>query len=160
MSAMFFTAPGQTRLTGILAEEEGFGLPSSVGGGGDRLLPNDTLTPGDNVLMYKDVSRLSLRSHVARTLSSIGGAPAPFEFVTVRDFHTAMDGEGLYKFAVARPLDGTTCVLAIREVTYVGLELAIGATGTTKILRNCVLGSARDALSPILSTTDVFNPFL
>lgn len=108
-----------------------------------RGLPNETFLPGDNSVTYMRLSSWGFGSPVARALGRIGTLPAPFEYITERDFRPAGDFHGQYHYAVSSPDAATTCVLAIRVTTQ---------ENGLKVMRNCVIGDVVEALEPILET--------
>ena len=106
-------------------------------------LPNDTVLPGDNSMTHLRLSTWGFGSPLSRALAQIGTLPAPFEYITERDFRPAGDVYGQYHYAVSAPAADTTCVLAIRVAE---------AAGRLKLLRNCVIGDLVEALEPILES--------
>lgn len=106
-------------------------------------LPNDTFLPGDNSMTHLRLSNWGFGSPLSRALGQIGTLPAPFEYITERDFRPAGDVYGQYHYAVSAPDADTTCVLAIRVAEE---------AGRLKVMRNCVIGDLVEALEPILET--------
>ncbi|WP_207569302.1 hypothetical protein [Limimaricola soesokkakensis] len=106
-------------------------------------LPNDTFLPGDNSMTHLHLSSWGFGSPLSRALGQIGTLPAPFEYITERDFRPAGDFNGQYHYAVSAPDADTTCVLAIRVAEE---------ESRLKVMRNCVIGDLVEALEPILET--------
>ncbi|WP_422074700.1 hypothetical protein [Tranquillimonas rosea] len=159
-SPAMMAANDPMRLTRTLAEEENAGDPMTVRiVDGQRrihrLLPNDTIVPGDNTLTYMNVTNWGFGTPVSRILGSLQSLPTPFEFVTERDFRVRQDASGRFYYAVQRPNERTTCAFALREVDFVGLEVSSGFSTTSKVLRNCVTGSLEEALAPMISDRSI-----
>lgn len=106
-------------------------------------LPNRTFLPGDNSMTHLRLSKWGFGSPLSRALGQIGTLPAPFEYITERDFRPAGDFNGQYYYTVSVPDADTTCVLAIRVAEE---------AGRLKLMRNCVIGDLVKALEPILET--------
>ncbi len=137
------------------ADRAGLGLlTEKIGANGlelRRLLPNNTVLPGDNYIAYLNFSYLGLKPPAHKALEVIKPLPYPFEFVTERDFRARADSEGEFLFASFLDEGGITCVLAVRVIDFFGPELAGGPRDTAKIVRNCVRGNLEDALGPMVA---------
>ncbi|MCI5101163.1 MAG: hypothetical protein MRY69_12685 [Phaeobacter italicus] len=99
------------------------------------LLPNETLQPGDNILSVW----VGRGSRPAGLLRYVGDVPPPFQDLTAPQMTKGQDAGGAYYALTKSPTKSTSCVAAIRR-----------AGQQSVFLRNCVLGSANEALQPIL----------
>lgn len=116
-----------------------------------RLLPNNTVLPGDNFISYLNFTYLGLKPPAHKAIEVIRPLPYPFEFVTERDFQARTDSEGEFIYASFLDEGGITCVLAVRVVDFFGPELAGGSRDTAKVVRNCVHGTLEAALGPMIA---------
>ncbi|MTH79208.1 hypothetical protein [Paracoccus aestuariivivens] len=119
-------------------------------------LVNTTTVQGDNVMMLRtrnggmsSYGRLRFEDIVSR----FGGLPYPFTNLTSGDLQVGDDGSGSY-FWASQTLGGSvSCVLGLRRVDR-GMRQLPGDAGVMDIvLRNCVNGSAQDALEPLFSNS-------
>lgn len=125
-----------------------------LGGSEQRLLlVNHSAMPGDNQMIVRtrkafgDGGRLRFEEFIRR----VGGLPAPFEDASSGAFLHAEDELGPYAWAEERFGVGTICVLAVRRVQSAGRHLPTGVDAMDILLRNCVTGTAEQALEPILA---------
>ncbi|CAM3331199.1 hypothetical protein PANO111632_14675 [Paracoccus nototheniae] len=116
-------------------------------------LDNRTTVPGENLLILRaqDLGGRAARLNFEALLRRIGGAPAPFATVRAGDLTADEDEIGPYFWTEQRFGDDVVCVLGLRRVTSSQRLLPGNATVMDIVLRNCVQGSAQDALAPLFS---------
>lgn len=119
-------------------------------------LANQTTVPGDNVLVLQARQQAGQepgRFRYDDFVSRIGGLPEPFQATKSGDLLAGQDELGPYFWAEVRYGDATVCVLGVRHLT-VGIRQLPGDTNTLDVmLRNCVNGTAEDALKPITAAS-------
>ena len=115
-------------------------------------LPNRTTVPGDNALRLRarfvpgqDTGRFVYEEFLRR----IGGLPAPFTAMKSGDLLSADDALGTYFWAEYRYGDSTICVLGLRRLNAGTRQMPGNTNALDVVLRNCVNGTAQDALKPI-----------
>lgn len=124
------------------------------------LLANHTPVAGDNQMVlrirqtYGEAGRLRFEDFVHR----IGGLPAPFEAFSPGSFIDGEDDLGPYSWAEERVGAEIICVLAVRRLATGRRHLPAQADAMDILLRNCVVGSADQALSPILAPSVMGSP--
>ncbi|MCC5969269.1 MAG: hypothetical protein JJU15_04930 [Pararhodobacter sp.] len=112
-------------------------------------LPNRTSLAGDNFIYLQTVSTpnpLGMRFEAA--LENIGGLPSPFTEADLGAMRAREDSAGSLAWAEWTSGAGTTCVLAMRRLTVENRALPERVTALDMVMRNCVPGSADDALAP------------
>lgn len=112
-------------------------------------LPNRTSLPGDNFILLQTVSTpnpLGMRLETA--LDGLGGLPSPFSEDDLGVMRAREDSAGALAWAEWTSGAGTTCVLAMRRLTVGERALPDRVTALDMVMRNCVRGSADDALAP------------
>lgn len=115
-------------------------------------LPNSTSLAGENVIMLRaQVSGHGARSRLQlnEVLKQFGGVPGPFTSVSDGAMMSRSDAHGDIVYSVMRPGGDLTCVLAFRRSQTGGRALPRGARALDIMMRNCVSGSAEEALAPI-----------
>ncbi|MTH34006.1 hypothetical protein GL279_05265 [Paracoccus limosus] len=136
-------APG---IRSVLQRNIRTGLEQRIG------LVNDSAVPGDNVMMLRTRNGVSGfgRLRFESLLASFGGMPQPFGAVSSGDLIAAEDALGPYLW-VSRDFGDTTCVLGMRRLNS-GMRQLPGDGGVMDVvLRNCLRGTAQQALAPILA---------
>lgn len=127
-----------------------------LGGSEQRIgLPNNVAVPGDNLLILR--TRLghlaAARFRFEEFVTRIGGAPAPFTSVKPGALMTGEDSLGLYFWTEEAVGPNVTCVLALRRLTQAERGLPQGAGVMDVMLRNCIAGTAAEALVPVLDAS-------
>ena len=115
-------------------------------------LPNETSLAGENkILLRAQTSGSASPNRLIKTelMTRFGGAPAPFSATSGQQFMTVEDRYGAYVYTTRQMGNGVTCVLALRRVQTGARPLPQGSTALDIMLRNCVQGSAEQALAPI-----------
>lgn len=114
-------------------------------------LPNATSIQGDNRMIMR-ASRRGMegagRLRVEALRTRIGGFPEPFAALKTSDMISADDDLGSFSYATT-VYGQTTCVLAVRKVNPEQRPIPARRNAVDAVLRNCVIGSAEDALMPI-----------
>lgn len=116
-------------------------------------LRNLTTVPGDNIVYLRTrfteggTGRLRFEDFMRR----IGGAPSPFQDFDPGALVTAEDEAGPYLWAEQRINDSTVCVIGLRRLPSGARQLPDGADVMDILLRNCLQGSAEQALAPLLA---------
>ncbi|WP_134680600.1 hypothetical protein [Paracoccus ravus] len=116
-------------------------------------LENRSTIAGDNLMLLRtragssNLGRLRFEDVVAR----FGGLPHPFTNLSSGDLLQEQDGLGTY-FWVGQTIGETTnCILGLRRVDG-GMRQLPGGTGIMDIIvRNCVIGSQQEALTPLMA---------
>lgn len=117
-------------------------------------LANHTGVAGDNVLLLRarvvqgqQQGRLRYEEFLRRS----GGLPGPFTAMKPGDLMTGEDDLGPYFWAEQRLGANTICVLALRRLDS-GMRQMPGDTNVLDVmLRNCVNGTAEQALAPVMA---------
>lgn len=116
------------------------------------VLKNATTFRGENVLVMrargKDpryVGRLRLEEFMRR----VGGAPAPFTEISDSSLQTGEDALGPYFWTEYSTGTSTLCVLGIRRLEPGAWLPPEGLTVLDIMLRNCITGTAEEALAPM-----------
>lgn len=118
---------------------------------------NATGTAGDNFLLMQAQERSS-RLQFEVLERRIGGFPAPFKGADPGTFKAGQDGTGSYFWAEHRSGADTMCVLAIRRLGLASSQLPPRYSSVDVLMRNCVRGTATDALQPIMNLGSVSLP--
>lgn len=108
--------------------------------------------PGDNILVLRTRSGhlAAGRFRFEEFMTRVGGAPAPFGDLSSGELHTSEDAIGTYFWAEESMGTNVTCVFAIRRLTESDRRLPLDSRVMDVMLRNCAVGDAADALTPIL----------
>jgi hypothetical protein len=115
-------------------------------------LSNRTTVRGDNMIFVR--TRTGPRGlRFEELIAQAGGLPHPFTQAGAGQLMQDDDGFGSYFWMSEQIGDSTTCVLGIRRVPAGMRQLPPGSSAMDILLRNCVIGSAQDALAPLLSTS-------
>ncbi|WP_207209537.1 hypothetical protein [Frigidibacter mobilis] len=116
------------------------------------VLTNATTFRGENVLLMRArgqdpryVGRLRLEEFMRR----VGGAPAPFTSISDSSLQTGEDALGPYFWTEYSTGTSTLCVLGIRRLEPGSWLPPEGLTVLDIMLRNCVSGTAAEALAPM-----------
>lgn len=115
-------------------------------------LPNATSLRGENVLHLRaQTARAASRSRLVleAVLLQFGGPPSPFSTVTESDLTATSDAYGDIIYTALQPGGDLTCVLGFRRTQIGGRALPRGASSLDIMLRNCISGSASQALAPL-----------
>ena len=122
-------------------------------------LQNLTTIPGDNVLLLqafyvpgKEPGRFGYEQFLGRT----GGLPEPFQATKSGDLLSGQDELGPYFWTEARFGDTAVCVLGLRHLNLGIRQLPSNTNQLDVMLRNCVNGTAQDALGP-MSAANIQN---
>lgn len=125
-------------------------------------LPNGTSVQGDNQMILRasrggreGAGRLRVEALRAR----IGGFPAPFAGLKTSDMTTDTDDLGAYSYG-ATVYGNITCVLAVRKVNAESRPIPVRRNAMDAVLRNCVVGSADEALMPIRAASFGYGGFV
>lgn len=115
-------------------------------------LPNRTTVPGDNVLLL--LARYFPGENIGRFqydvfVHQIEGLPEPFQDMKSGDLTSGEDELGTYFWSEKRYGDTTICVLGLRRLAGGVRQLPGNANVLDVMVRNCVNGTAEDALLPI-----------
>lgn len=118
------------------------------------LLDNNTAVPGENELIlraYGSADRPAGKLNFETLRTRLGGFPDPFAEVRSEDFRTGSDAFGGYVW-IGRGYGSTvSCVLAFRRLDAETRLIPSDRSFLDVVLRNCVTGTAQDALAPILA---------
>jgi hypothetical protein len=116
-------------------------------------LRNRTLVSGDNIIVLRTRSGLRARGPLRfeELVRWVGEIPAPFADVTSGEMISDSDELGSYLWTEERFGNDTICVLGIRRVDSSMRQIPSGDDVMDVMLRNCVAGTAEDALQPLLA---------
>lgn len=114
-------------------------------------LQNRTLVPGDNLMALRTRSGLRARGPLRfeELVRWVGEIPPPFADVTSGEMISDSDELGSYLWAEERFGNDTICVLGIRRVDSSMRQIPSRDDVMDVMLRNCVTGTADDALQPL-----------
>ncbi|MCC1481340.1 hypothetical protein [Roseibaca sp. Y0-43] len=115
-------------------------------------LPNQTTLAGENMIMLRAQQAgyaRGTRFVLSEQLSQFGGAPTPFTGVSEGALTATTDSFGDITYTTIRPGGDIVCVLAFRRTQTASRALPSGTRALDIMLRNCVSGSAEQALAPI-----------
>ncbi|MEO8242010.1 MAG: hypothetical protein ABI832_06825 [bacterium] len=122
-------------------------------------LPNRTTVPGDNTLIllarYLPGPTLG-RFRYEEFLQQVGGLPDPFQAMSSGDLLSGEDALGPYFWSEKRYGANVICVLGLRRLGGGVRQMPDNANALDVMLRNCVNGTAEDALMPI-SAANIAN---
>ncbi len=129
-------------------------LQRSLGGAMEQriVLPNATAISGDNTIQVRAQTRSTARLNefsIEDITARFGGLPAPFTSLQPSSLLSGRDELGAYTYATERVGTGITCVLVMRRLTGSARPLPQGAAALDVVMRNCVPGSAEQALAPM-----------
>ncbi|MWB76419.1 hypothetical protein GLS40_00120 [Pseudooceanicola sp. 216_PA32_1] len=111
-------------------------------------LRNATTLAGDNYLLMQAMPRTT-RLQFEKLEERIGGFPAPFTDLDAGTMRSTTDSGGQYFWADYRAGADTICVLGIRRVDSSTRQMPAGLRAVDVMLRNCVRGTAEEALVPL-----------
>jgi len=112
-------------------------------------LPNDTALPGDNFIYLRTIHTDPPGGmRLERVLEQAGGLPGPFNEEDLGVMRTTEDAAGTLNWAEWTSGAGTACVLALRRLTIRVRVLRQGTSALDIVMRNCVRGTAQQALEP------------
>lgn len=112
-------------------------------------LPNHTTLPRDNFIYLRTIPRASPGvMQLSGITAQAGGLPEPFSPDDLNVMRTVEDSAGSLTWAEWTDGAGTTCVLALRRMTVNERMLPQGVGALDMLMRNCVRGSAQEALEP------------
>jgi hypothetical protein len=116
-------------------------------------LRNRTLVPGDNLMALRTRSGLRARGPLRfeELVRWVGEIPAPFANVTPGEMISDSDELGSYLWTEEAFGNDTLCVLGIRRVDSSMRQIPSRDDVMDVMLRNCVIGTAEDALQPLLA---------
>jgi|GEM_PF-763287 len=118
-------------------------------------LPNATSIQGDNRMIMRASRRGKEgagRLRVEALRARIGGFPEPFAAIKPGDMISEDDDLGSFSYATT-VYGQITCVLALRKVNAEQRPIPARRNAVDAVLRNCVVGSAEEALTPIRSAS-------
>lgn len=118
-------------------------------------LPNMTTLAGENVILLRAQTSRSASPtalQLSDVLAQFGGPPAPFTTIQDSSLRSASDQYGDVTYSVLRPGGDVTCVLAFRRSRIGARALPRGSSSLDLMMRNCVSGSAEQALAPLGSS--------
>jgi hypothetical protein len=96
-----------------------------------------------------------------KLFARFGDLPTPFTRIDSGSLRSASDGQGTYSWQEYSAGPNTTCVFAVRRLGSGARSVPAGTRVLDLVLRNCVNGTATDALAPILdnqvSRNDTFG---
>jgi hypothetical protein len=117
-------------------------------------LENRTTLKGDNFLWLNANDgiggQVSKGLDLKRLIARFGDVPAPFSRVDNNSLASSSDGLGTYFWQEYRAGPNTVCVFAMRRLGTGARAMPAGTRVLDLVLRNCVNGTASDALAPIL----------
>lgn len=126
-------------------------------------LENRTTLKGDNFLWLNAndgrSGQVSKGLDLKRLIARFGDIPAPFSRVDSNSLSSGSDGLGGYFWQEYNAGPSTTCVFAMRRLGTGARSMPAGTRVLDLVLRNCVNGSATDALAPILDNRASQNTF-
>ncbi len=137
-------------------------MPMARGSGSQReqrmALANTTSLPGDNFVYLRTVAGSSPGvMRIDRIIDDAGGLPAPFKRDDLNTMTSIEDDAGTLIWAEWTNGAGITCVFALRRLTAHHRLLPRGASALDAAMRNCVRGSAKDALTPLNAANAVLG---
>jgi hypothetical protein len=131
----------------VLQRELGFGSEQRIS------LRNRTLVPGDNLIVLRTRSGMQSRGRLRfeEFKQRVGEIPHPFADVTSGELVSGEDELGSYLWTEERFGADTICVLGVRRVDSSMRQIPGGGAVMDVMMRNCVAGTAEDALQPLLA---------
>ncbi len=133
----------------VLQRDLGFGSEQRIS------LRNRTLVPEDNLIVLRTRSGMSGsgRLRFEEFMRRVGEPPYPFADVSSGELIGGSDELGSYLWTEKQLGVGTVCVFGVRRVDN-GMRQIPGGGGAMDImLRNCVVGTAEEALRPLLAAS-------
>lgn len=133
----------------ILQRDLGFGSEQKIS------LRNRTLVPEDNVIVLRTRSGVSAGGTLRfeEFVRRVGEIPFPFENLSSGELISASDELGSYLWTEKQVGEGTVCVFGIRRLDSSMRQIPAGDSVMDVMLRNCVTGTADDALQPLLAAS-------
>lgn len=133
----------------VLQRELGFGSEQRIS------LRNRTLVPEDNLIVLRTRSGTSARGRLRfdEFARRVGEIPFPFGDVTSGELIGASDELGSYLWTEERFGGDTICVFGIRRLDSSMRQIPAGGGVMDVMLRNCVVGTAEEALQPLLAAS-------
>lgn len=116
-------------------------------------LPNDVPVPGDNLVVLRARVGAGGNLQFEEFMRRTGGAPMPFQSIGSGDLRSGEDSLGTYLWAEQTFGTDITCVFGLRRLTGAMRELPAEATVMDVMLRNCLRGTAQQALAPMLDAS-------
>lgn len=115
------------------------------------LLENLTAVKGDNLIVLRSRNAFGFaeRLRYGDLLRRVGGLPPPFAHMKSGDLTAESDEAGGYLWAEERYGVNTVCVLALRRIDETMRQLPPRVKSIDMMMRNCVNGTAEEALVPI-----------
>lgn len=131
----------------VLQRDLGFGSEQRIS------LRNRTSVPGDNLIVLRTRSGMRSRGTLRfeEFMRRVGEAPFPFGDVTSGELISTEDELGTYLWTEERFGADTICVFGIRRIDSSMRQIPGGDAVMDVMLRNCVVGTAEDALQPLLA---------
>jgi hypothetical protein len=129
-------------------------------------LENQSTLKGDNFLWLNandgSPGQVNKGLDLKRLIQRFGDIPSPFTKIDSNNLNVASDGLGSYFWQEYSAGPQTTCVFAMRRIGAGARAVPSGTRVLDLVLRNCVNGSATEALAPILgsqvSRNDLYDP--
>jgi hypothetical protein len=122
-------------------------------------LENRTTLKGDNFLWLNAndgrTGQVSRGLDLKRLIARFGDVPAPFSRIDSNNLSSSSDEVGNYFWQEYSAGPSTTCVFAMRRLGTGARAMPPGTRVLDLVLRNCVNGSASDALAPILNNRSI-----
>lgn len=133
----------------VLQRELGFGSEQRIS------LQNRTLVPEDNLIVLRTRSGISAGRSLRfeEFMRRVGEIPFPFGNVTSGELISASDELGSYLWTEEQIGAGTVCVFGIRRLNSSMRQIPAGDAAMDVMLRNCVVGTADEALQPLLAAS-------
>ncbi len=117
-------------------------------------LENRTTLAGDNFLWLNansgSTGQVSKGLDLKKLFARFGDIPAPFTRIDSNSLRSSSDAQGTYSWQEYSAGPNTTCVFAVRRLGSGARSVPAGTRVLDLVLRNCVNGTATDALAPIL----------
>lgn len=131
----------------VLQRDLGFGSEQRIS------LRNRTPVPGDNLIVLRTRSGMRSRGTLRfeEFMRRLGEIPLPFKDVTSGELISAEDELGNYLWTEERFGADTICVLGMRRLDSSMRQIPGGGAVMDVMLRNCVVGTAEEALQPLLA---------
>jgi hypothetical protein len=147
-------------LSSIWAEPPGAIVMLQRKGNGDYEqligLENNTTLKGDNFLWINanngNTGQVSKGLDLTKLFARFGDIPTPFTRIDSSSLRSANDGQGTYSWQEYNAGPNTICVFAVRRLGVGARSVPAGTRVLDLVLRNCVNGTANDALAPILGS--------
>lgn len=133
----------------VLQRDLGFGSEQRIS------LQNRTLVPEDNLIVLRTRSGMSAngRLRFEEFMRRVGEIPFPFGDVSSGELISDNDELGSYLWTEEQIGAGTVCVFGIRRLDSSMRQIPAGDGAMDVMLRNCVVGTADEALRPLLAAS-------